>query len=150
MRNKAVFLNSKETKKLSESIEKIFGVRLDKKFAYLKSQDGKIFIVGRKIGDVDLVGLRTNHIGMYMAREENEKLRLSIDATQFLKPKKNVIDISKSEMEAWLKGENIYKKSDLTGVVAVKYEKDFLGCGKIGDNIIHNFVPKERRVYNLH
>ena len=33
-----------------------------------------------------------------------------------------------------------------SGFVLIKYENDFIGCGKITKDKILNFVPKERRL----
>lgn len=145
-----VFLNSRDTKKISEKLKEVFGVELNKNFGYAQNAEGKIFMISKKIAEVDAKKLRATHFGLYIAKEEMEVIRLSIDATHFLQPKKNVVELSKSEMEAWMKGENIEHKSDLRGVVSMKYKQDFLGCGKKGNETIYNFVPKERRVYELH
>ena len=75
-------------------------------------------------------------------------LRLSIEGSQIMGPyaKKNVLELSKEASRDWLKGRDLAVETDCSGFVIVKSGDDFMGCGKVKDNKLLNFVPKIRRI----
>ena len=44
-----------------------------------------------------------------------------------------------------MKGQDLQLSTDLKGFVIIKNKDNFLGCGKVAENKILNFIPKERR-----
>ena len=46
----------------------------------------------------------------------------------------------------WMAGEDIDIDSELSGFIIIKNRTDFLGCGRIVNKKLLNYVPKERRV----
>ena len=86
-------------------------------------------------------------IGLYLAKEEYG-IRLSIEATQLLKDQitKNIFEMNKEQMNEWMRGNELNIKTGQKGFLAMRYNNDFLGCGKASENKISNFVPKERRI----
>ena len=89
---------------------------------------------------------------------------MSIDAVQILKPSKRIIDLGVEEMREWLRGINILirrkegdkekegekegvERSNLkNGFYVVRFKKIFLGMGKYSNGVLHNYLPKSRRV----
>jgi|GEM_PF-110774 NOL1/NOP2/fmu family ribosome biogenesis protein len=101
------------------------------------------------------------HHGFYFGKLEKDGLRLSIEGS-FLVGRlatKNVVEINREDVEKWMMGENLnlnsmnlnfksgreYREiSD--GYVILKCGSYFLGCGKLRDGVIRNFIPKNRQI----
>ena len=93
--------------------------------------------------------VRIESAGLYLARQNEDGIRLTIDGAHFLKEKikKNFFEISESNMEKWLRGEDLEIAAPRAFLILT--HKDYiLGCGKSSGKIILNSVPKERRVRN--
>jgi NOL1/NOP2/fmu family ribosome biogenesis protein len=86
--------------------------------------------------------------GVYFAKDEERGIRLSIEGTQILKDqiKKNVVELDEVEMQTWMMGHEVRKKTGLRGFVVLKHGNDFLGTGKASEEKITNFIPKSRRL----
>jgi NOL1/NOP2/fmu family ribosome biogenesis protein len=71
-----------------------------------------------------------------------------MEATQLLKNQitKNIFELNEEQMNEWMKGNELNIQTGKKGFLAMKYQNDFLGCGKASENKISNFVPKERRI----
>lgn len=88
-------------------------------------------------------------IGVYFAKEnEREELRLSIEGSQYIKNQatKNIVELSKEEMETWMCGHELEKTTGMHGFVLMKYGNDMLGTGNASKEKITNFIPKSRRL----
>jgi len=91
--------------------------------------------------------IRIENAGLYFAKEQKDGIRLTLDGTQILKEQinKNILEIDSKQAKEWLRGEDLLVEEGRKFVI-LKYDGEFIGCGKsTGDRII-NFVPKERRV----
>ena len=86
---------------------------------------------------------------MYVAREHEGGIRLTIDGVHFFKDSiiKNIIELSEEHMKQWMSGENLEIAAG-KGFAILKHGDDLLGCGKSSGSVILNSVPKERRVKN--
>ena len=49
-------------------------------------------------------------------------------------------------MHTWLKGTDMNIESELNGYVLIRNNGDFLGCGKLKNGKLLNYVPKARRL----
>ena len=145
------FINKSEKKKILEKLEEQYGIhKLD--FLLVRSGQDKVRGFTGSLSKNELAFLareiNIEIIGLYLLKEENG-LRLSFDATQILSGiSKNIVEINEKHAEDWLKGNNIDTKENAEGFVIIKYKNDFLGCGKLSQGRITNFVPKERRIKN--
>ncbi len=141
-------IDSSEKKAIMKELEEKFGIT---KLNYLLFQAGKNKIRGfsGSLSRQELLELartlRIEVIGLYLMRQDNE-IRLSLDATQILKPSKNIINLNNEQAKSWLKGEDLFITTNLKGFVIIKHNQDFLGCGKASESKILNFIPKERRL----
>ncbi len=144
------FLSSKELKPIFEFVKSHFGCSFVPEDAWVKNDD-RLYVVSRDVEKIDLSLLRINSLGLYVGEWRHEELRLSIEGSQLFGPhaKKNVIDLSAHELLAWLRGEDMQKSGE-DGFVIVRYGTDYVGCGKIKEGKLLNFVPKIRRLMVAH
>ena len=144
-------LNSKEKHRIIEKLKERFGI---KSIPYIIVQSGKerlrIASINLSTDEIRKLSQTANIelIGLYFATLVNDEIRLSIDATHLLKSQinKNILEISEKEKEEWLKGGDLQKKNNERGFVIIRYKEDLLGTGKLSEEKIGNFLPKERRV----
>ncbi len=144
-------LNSKEKQKIAEKLKERFGIA---GIPYIIVQSGKerlrIASTSLSIDEIEKLSKNANIelIGLYFATLVNDEIRLSMDATHLLKSQinKNILEISESEKDDWLKGRDLQKENKERGFVVIKYKDDLLGTGKLSQGKISNFIPKERRI----
>ncbi|MBW2984189.1 hypothetical protein KY361_03685 [Candidatus Woesearchaeota archaeon] len=142
-------LNKKEIKNILESIKTQWGCDVELNYAFLMNQKNRIFIANKELFDIDMKKIRINSLGLYFGEQVNEKeFRLTIEGSQLIGPRatKNVVELSDSEMRAWLKGDDLDKDLNEKGFIILKHGDDYLGTGKVKDNRILNYVPKTRRL----
>ncbi len=151
MKNLTIF-NSKQLKQIKQLLKSQFDAVFDfSQYATLISPKNKIYIANKDIfTKIDLEKLKINSIGMYFAHIKNNELRLSLDGSQLVGPiaKKNIIEIDDKELKQWIQGIDLDKNisSADNNFIIIKHNNDYIGCGKIMQNKILNFVPKTRRI----
>jgi NOL1/NOP2/fmu family ribosome biogenesis protein len=91
--------------------------------------------------------IHIDNIGLYFMKREKDGLRLSFDAVQALSNQitKNIVDITEEQLNKWIRGNDLEMKAPI-GLVAIRHNGDFFGCGKSNGEKIFNHVPKERRL----
>lgn len=147
------FVKAAEKKKIIEKLNEEYGIE-DIPYLLIKSGKGRYRAYSGSLGKVELVRLANDvfveTIGIYLlSEEENESaIRLGFDAPNLLEVKKNILDISKEQADEWLLGRDIHVDPNLHGFFVLKFNDDFLGCGKASQGMIKNYVPKERRRRN--
>ena len=141
-------LNSREKRDLSTLIEKQFGCKFDFNYEVFMNPKNKIFILNKDVSKIDLDELRINSLGLYFGEINRGELRLSIEGSQIIGKiaKKNVLELDDDQAEKWMSGEDFDINSHLRGFVIIKNKDDFLGCGRIVNKKLLNYVPKERRI----
>ena len=151
MKENLKFLNRKETKPIIKMIKEQWGAEAELECFFLKNTKDKVFIINRKISEVGIERLRINSLGLYLGEIAKDGFRLSIEGSQIIGPsaKKNIADINNDELRKWLKGEDLEKETAAEGYAILRHEGDFVGCGKVKENKILNFVPKARRVKEM-
>jgi NOL1/NOP2/fmu family ribosome biogenesis protein len=96
-------------------------------------------------------------IGLYFAKDTLEGFRVSLDALHLLKKEisSNIIEIDEKQEREWFLGRPVILNPEqserfkgIGGFVAVKSGEDFIGTGRKAknQNVVSNFLPKERRV----
>ena len=140
-------LKPKKSEEIRKILKDIYGLELDGIF--LLSGENKIRYFEGSIDIKTLSYLMKNFsietIGIYLGKIFNDEIRLSFDAASLFKDQitKNIIEISKEEVEQWFKGFNLQKDAR-NGFYVIKY-KDVIGCAKLSNKTIYNYVPKEKR-----
>lgn len=153
MKKNYSILTSRELKRIFKLIEEQYGnvPPSFKQYAFISGKE-KIYLVNRDIDAVDLSALRINNLGLYIAEVKNDQIRLSIEGAQLIGPvaTKNICDITPEQLRAWLRGEDLFVDKEFSGFVILQCGTDFVGSGKYMDGKILNFVPKARRLLEIH
>lgn len=87
-----------------------------------------------------------------------KEARLSLDALHLMKDQitKNIVELNHEQAEKWFRGNNLELTAEqkaqykgIVGYVAVKFNTDLIGTGKLTEGgILLSFLPKERRIRN--
>lgn len=141
--------------KIIEKLNKQFGIKKIKGI-FLKKGAERIFLYQGELNKEQISQLEDNlsieRIGIYFGKfvrtTKGEELRLSIDASQLISKntKKNIFELNKKQVKEWLQGKELNIKTELNGFILLKYQNDFVGCGKASKEKITNFIPKNRRI----
>lgn len=148
---KIEFLSGKEMKLILAFLKEHFGVNEKFDLGWYLSKE-RLFCISRDIELINLKDFNVNAAGLYFGEWKNDELRLSIDGSQMIGSfaSKNIVELSDEELLAWLRGEDLDKKVENQGLVLILHGNDFVGCGKVKEGKILNFVPKIRRLMTAH
>ena len=142
-------LNSKERKRIEKIINSQFDCDFKFNYEVFMNTKNKLFILNKDVSLINLDELRVNSLGMYFGIVYNEKeIRLSIEGSEIIGPlaKKNVLELNDKDSKKWMSGEDFEVESELNSFVIIKNNNDYLGCGRISNKKLFNYVQKERRV----
>ena len=146
-------MGSRDLKVFAQMIESQWGKvpELFSTVTFIKGKD-RIFIVSRELERLSKARIRVNSSGLYVAEVKGDNIRLSIEGSQLVGPTatKNVCDVSRDQVKDWFQGKDIQVNKTYDGFVILKYEDDFVGSGRFKDGFILNFVPKARRLIDIH
>ena len=112
----------------------------------------RVCLLSRDIDNISVKNIRINSLGLYIAEVKNDTLRLSIEGAQLIGPfaKKNICEVNQEQMREWFKGNDVVISDKFDGFVIMKCGSDFIGSGRFKDDHIINFVPKARRIMEMH
>ncbi len=147
------FMGSRELKHFFKQIEDLYGKvpELFEKVAFVQGKE-KIYVITRDVEKIDMKKIRINSLGLYIAELKNGQLRLSIEGAQIIGPTatKNVCELNREQLKQWFQGQDLTVEGTYEGFVILKYENDYVGSGKYREGTILNFVPKARRLLEMH
>ncbi len=144
-------LNTREVKKIKEVVLRDYGCFPEEDYAYLQSENDKIFLVNKDVARIDLKKLKIDRMGLYFAEIKDGNIRLSKEGAQLLAREgagklKNAVELSEEEMKKYFHGEDLNKDLGAESrFVLLKYAEDVFGCAKYKNGIIINFLPKIHR-----
>ena len=141
-------LNSKATKEIMRMIDEQFGIIHKFDFAFTKNSKDKIYVINRDVEKISFDKLRIDSAGLYLGTIQPDGFRPSIEGSQILGKlaKKNVVEINLEQKHEGMKGNDIDMPGEDTRIVLLKWKKDFVGSGKIKNEILLNAIPKSRRL----
>jgi NOL1/NOP2/fmu family ribosome biogenesis protein len=141
-------LSGRDIKPVLALIKDQWGAAVDFPWAWYQSTKNDLFVVSKDIVKIDARMLNINSVGLYLGEIKHGELRLSIEGSQLIGPHaaKNIVELNEKELRQWLRGEDLVKDVSATGFVIMKSSEDFVGCGKVKEGRILNFVPKARRL----
>ena len=127
-----------------ELLQEQFGIECD--YVFYEGGKGKIYAT-REIPEF----LRkVVHSGIYVGRIERDGFRLSMDGAALLgkHAKKCVVDIGDQDVEKWMRGEDISISQSVVDCryVILRWRGFYVGCGKVVNGAVKNYVPKNRRI----
>lgn len=143
------FLSKREYFKILEKIKQQYGIKeLSLDYVFLINKEKKLYLVSKDICKIDISKLRVNSIGLYFCKLEKDGPRLTIEGSQLVGKlvTKNIIELNQNQLIKWLRGENISVTGNVEGFVIIKNKNDFYGTGKLKENTLINYLPKERRL----
>ena len=81
-----------------------------------------------------------------------EGLRPTIEGSRLIAQTatKNILELDDSQINDWIKGLDMEGFEVPDGFYLVKNKKDIYGCCKIKEGKLFNYVPKGRRLINIH
>jgi NOL1/NOP2/fmu family ribosome biogenesis protein len=144
------FIKTPEKRRIIEELNETFGIT-EIPFLLIDWGREKIRAFSGSLSKDEIIALsqaaRIDGLGIYFLKREETGLRPSIEALHLLKNQitKNILDIEEKQMQLWMRGHDLDIKIK-PGIYAIRFEGDFLGCGKSNGNTIFNYVPKERRL----
>ncbi len=144
-------LEGKEKREILESLEEQFGIK-NVPGILLKRGRERIFLYEGSVDEESLRKLEkitfVERAGIYLGKLEDAGMRLSIEGSQILKKEitKNIVELNFEEMQTWMMGHELLKKTGINDFVIMKYSTDMLGTGKASEEKITNFIPKSRRL----
>lgn len=145
------FFSKQEKEKLVRQLKEQFGI---KEIPWKLAKFGKerIIIFSGEISEKEIFNLdnfaRIEGIGVYFAKEQNDGIRPSIEGVHLLQEQitKNIFEMDEKQVEQWMMGQELNIATGKKGFFIMKYKNDFLGTGKVSENKITNFIPKNRRL----
>ena len=145
-------LHGKNRERIIDILNRQFGIK-EIEGTLVKRGRERIFLFTGSFDSKDIQNISKynflERLGVYFAKEnERGELRLSIEGSQYVKNQatKNVIELTKDEMNTWMCGHELIKNTGTTGFVLMKYKNDMLGTGNASTEKITNFIPKSRRL----
>ncbi|MDO8622764.1 MAG: hypothetical protein Q7R52_00805 [archaeon] len=144
-------LTESEKKKITNQLKEQFGIEyLDGTLIRLGKERIMLFTgeIERKWIETIYNNLHIEGIGLYIGKEQDDGIRLSIEGAQLFKEqiKKNIFELEDHQVDDWMKGRQLDIQTGKKGFFVMKYKNDFLGTGKFSEEKIGNFIPKERRL----
>lgn len=146
-------LDNEKTQEISEKLKDQFGIE-NISGTFVKKGAERVFLFQgdfseKEIRDIEKI-TSIERVGVYVGKyvEGEGAFRLSIEGTQIFKKQinKNIFELNRKQAEEWMSGQELNLKPEKRGFVIMKYQDDFLGCGKASEEKITNFIPKNRRL----
>lgn len=145
------FLNNKEKEKFIQQLNSQFGINeIEGQLARFGKE--RIILFSGQADEKEIMLIdelaRVEAVGLYIAKEMPDGIRLSIEGSQIIATQatKNVFELDEKQAKEWMLGQEILTKNQEKGFKIMKFKKDFLGTGKASEGRITNFVPKPRRL----
>lgn len=144
-------LNQKEKKEIETRLSEQFGID-NIPGLIVKRGEERLFIFSGDFFEEDIKKLEASapieRVGIYFARIIGDDIKLSIEGTNMLKNQisKNIFELNDEQLEEWMMGQDLQIKTGERGLLVIKHNDDFLGCGKASEEKIGNFIPKSRRL----
>jgi NOL1/NOP2/fmu family ribosome biogenesis protein len=145
------FIKSNQKRDIVEKLKSQFGIAI---LPYLLIESGKEKVRAfsghlskEEISKITQIA-NVEIVGFYLLRQESpDDVRLSFDAPIILKDQitNNIVEINKEQFDLWIRGDNIDVPAP-RGNVIIRYNGDFIGCGKSNGLKVFNYVPKDRRL----
>ncbi len=146
-------LKPKEKKQIERQLNEQFGIKKVPGII-IKTGTERLFLFQGNLDKKEILDLEKTipieRIGVYFAKFQANKIRLSIEGVHILKDQitKNIFELDEKQTQQWMSGNELNIKIGGKDFLVMKYKNNFLGTGKASENKITNFIPKSRRLKN--
>ena len=149
------FKNSQK-KELILKLEIYYGCKLEelqKYNFYINQRNKKVYILSCNLDNLNLQ--RISGYGLYFGTfHDDDRFRLSIEGSHFVKPQKNFIEINDEKLSSYISGETLFKDEvkkydhlDRCPFLIVRHKDESIGCVSPKQNELLNYIPKSRRLH---
>jgi NOL1/NOP2/fmu family ribosome biogenesis protein len=140
-------MRNKDIKQVLSLIKEQFGCGIKGEHLFLISKNDKVYVTNPELREINTENLKINNTGSYFGKIERAGFRLSIEGSEILdNPKKNILELTDEEFQAYMAGENLMlDEKQENAYKIIKYKKHFIGCGRVSNNVLLNYIPKARR-----
>ena len=159
-------LNNKDIKQIKKRIKEIWDSEIKEDYGFLLSENGKLFIVNKEVGQIDWKNLRLSSIGISIGTYEDKGFRLNVEGSQLVgkHAKKNILELDDEQIKRWLLGNDLDiddelrvqidkkikdDKFDVKEFLLIENNGDFYGTGRIKDDKILSFLSKSRKLVDV-
>ncbi len=151
---KLKILNTRDIKRLKETLRKEFGYALQEGYVYLQNDKNRVFLVNKDMARINLNNLRIDRFGLYFAEYKNNQARLSKEGAQLLVKEarqnhedlNNLVDLDQKETKDYFQGHDLEKDlGDEPKLIILQHKDNILGCAKYKEGKILNFLSKIHR-----
>jgi len=144
-------LNLREKQEIERRLQEQFGIESVPGVIVQRGEE-RLFLFSGNFSKEEIEKLEKctfiERMGVYFAKIIGKDIRLSIEGSQILKDQitKNIFDLNPSQSEEWMMGRELNIKTGKRDFLIIKHGDDFLGTGKVSEEKIGNFIPKNRRL----
>ncbi|MCS7142606.1 MAG: hypothetical protein NZ920_02245 [Aigarchaeota archaeon] len=144
-------LSQRELRSLEGELKRCYGIEsLPKDLVFLAAGERKLKVSRVEVLEFSRTIRGVVNVGLYVVKMTRDGSSLSLEGSQLFGEsiKKNLIELSESEVSAWMTGGPIIRTDlgDVTYVIA-KFKNLYLGSGRVGrDGRVYPQIPKWRRV----
>lgn len=140
-------MRNKDIKQVLSLIQEQFDCGIKGEHLFLISKNDKVYVTNPELQKINTDNLKINNTGSYFGKIERGGFRLSIEGSEMLdKPQKNILELTDEEFQAYMAGENLVLDTKQENAYKIiKYKKHFVGCGRVSNNVLLNYIPKSRR-----
>ncbi|MBR9702083.1 hypothetical protein GOV13_04120 [Candidatus Pacearchaeota archaeon] len=148
---KLKIFNRKETKRIVDKLNRQFGVE-EIQGIFIQMGKERLFLFQGSFSRKEIIELsqisQMERVGVYFGKEIKDEVRLSMEGAQLLKDQitKNIFELNSEQAEQWMKGQELLIETGKKDFLVMKYNDNFLGCGKASEKKIGNYIPKNRRL----
>jgi len=146
-------LKTSEVKDLIKKLSYFYDDNLDQllNYNFYKNKIDKVYIFNGNLDEIDVSSV--NFLGLYFGTFHEERFRLSIEGSKFVKPKKNFIKLNEKSFQSYITAENLFEEEieeisieDNCPFLIVIYENENLGSVSIKEKNILTYMPKSRKL----
>jgi NOL1/NOP2/fmu family ribosome biogenesis protein len=144
-------LNSRERKNFFKIINTQFDADYSTDDIILSNKE-KYYLLSRKWDEVPDEVLYYYQAGMYFASDMKDGIRLTIEGSQIVgkTAKKNIMDLDEKQIKEWVRAYDLHDLKGDDGFYLIRHNGDFYASGKLKEGKMFNYVPKGRRLVNIH
>lgn len=149
-----ILLKKSKKEELINKLSIYYGTNLEQLKSYSFYMSEKTRKVHMCKLDTEIELKRVTNVGLYFGTYHDEdRFRLSIEGSQFIKPTKNFLVLKEENLKSYLATESLfveeikeYNWQENAPFLIVIYNNENIGCINIKEKEILNYIPKSRKL----